>query len=132
MTTVGSKIALNRIDHVVLHVKDLERSKRFYMGLLGMTMNHESSWQAFLYLGEDTSQMVALFEIKEGDFEGPRDMNHMAMVSSQGTYESIKADLEHAGVQVSGRPGDPNCIYFNDPDGHRLQIIYPGEHAGDH
>ena len=132
MTTVASTISLNRIDHVVLHVKDLERSKRFYMDLLGMKMNHDSSWQAFLYLGEDTTQMVALFEIKEGEFEGPRDMNHMAMVSSQGTYESIKATLEEAGVQVSGRPGDPNCIYFNDPDGHRLQIIYPGEHADGH
>ena len=128
MTTVGSKISLNRIDHVVLHVKDLERSKRFYMDLLGMRVEHESSWQSFLYLGPDTTQMVALFEMKEGEFEGPRDMNHMAMVSSEGDYESIKATLEEAGVQVSGRPGDPNCIYFNDPDGHRLQIIYPGEH----
>ena len=132
MTTVGSRVSLNRIDHVVLHVKDLERSRRFYKDLLGMKVNHESDWQSFLYLGDDTTQMVALFEMKEGEFEGPRDMNHMAMVSSQGTYEGIKAMLEEAGVKVSGRPGDPNCIYFNDPDGHRLQIIYPGEHADGH
>ncbi len=132
MTTVRSKISLNRIDHVVLQVTDLERSKRFYKDLLGMRVEHESSWQSFLYLSEDTTQMVALFETKEGEFEGPRDMHHMAMVASQGTYDSIKAELEQAGVQVSGRPGDPNCIYFNDPDGHRLQIIYPGEHADGH
>jgi catechol 2,3-dioxygenase-like lactoylglutathione lyase family enzyme len=132
MTTVGSKISLTGIDHVVLHVKDLERSRRFYMDLLGMKVNHESSWQSFLYLGSEASQMVALFEIKEGEFEGPRDMNHMAMVANQGTYESIKEELERAGVQVSGRPGDPNCIYFNDPDGHRLQILYPGEHQTTH
>jgi hypothetical protein len=24
---------------------------------------------------------------------------------------------------VSGRPGDDHCIYFNDPDGHRLQLV---------
>ena len=132
MTAVGSRISLTGIDHVVLHVKDLERSRRFYMDLLGMKVNHESSWQSFLYLGEEATQMVALFEIKEGEFEGPRDMNHMAMVANHGTYESIKAELERAGVQVSGRPGDPDCIYFNDPDGHRLQIIYPGEHTDDH
>ena len=107
MTTVGSKISLTGIDHVVLHVKDLERSRRFYMDLLGMKVNHESSWQSFLYLGSDATQMVALFEIKEGEFEGPRDMNHMAMVANQGSYESIKAELEHgrrAGVGPSRRP----------------------------
>jgi hypothetical protein len=26
-------------------------------------------------------------------------------------------------VKVSGRPGDPHCIYFHDPDGHRLQLM---------
>jgi hypothetical protein len=24
---------------------------------------------------------------------------------------------------VSGRPGEDRCIYFNDPDGHRLQLM---------
>ena len=37
------------IDYAVLHVTDLERSKRFYIDLLGMTVNHESSWQSFLW-----------------------------------------------------------------------------------
>ena len=133
MTTAQSTIQLNGIDHVVLHVKDLARSRKFYMDLLGMKVNHESSWQSFLYLGSEATQMVALFEVKDGEeFQGPRDMNHMAMVATQGTYESIKAELEQAGVEVSGRPGDPNCIYFNDPDGHRLQILYPGEHPPAH
>jgi hypothetical protein len=26
-------------------------------------------------------------------------------------------------VAVSGRPGDDRCIYFSDPDGHRLQLM---------
>ena len=33
--------------------------------------------------------------------------------------------LEQYGVEVQGRAGDSNCIYFHDPDGHRLQILYP-------
>ena len=40
------------IDHTVLHVSDLARSKSFYMDLLGLTVNHESSWQAFLWCGD--------------------------------------------------------------------------------
>jgi hypothetical protein len=35
----------------------------------------------------------------------------------------LKADLEKHGVVVSGRPGDDRCIYFDDPDGHRLQLM---------
>ena len=31
--------------------------------------------------------------------------------------------LERAGIKVHGREGDPHCIYFHDPDGHRLQLL---------
>src|SRR5262249_33106185 len=68
-------------------------------------------------------QGVALFK-KQGD--GPlatgNDLNHLALNVASGTYEGLKADLEKHGVAVSGRPGDDRCIYFNDPDGHRLQL----------
>jgi hypothetical protein len=40
-----------------------------------------------------------------------------------GDYETLKAELEKHGVAVSGRPGDDRCIYFHDPDGHRLQLM---------
>ena len=50
------------IDHVVLHVSDLARSKKFYIELLGMTVERETSWQAFLECG---SQGVALFEVSK-------------------------------------------------------------------
>ena len=42
-------------------------------------------------------------------------------------YEKVKAVLEEAGFKVSGRRGDPHCIYFSDPDGHRLQLLTPEE-----
>ena len=42
------------------------------------------------------------------------------------SYAQVKARLEHEGIEVSGLPGDPTCVYFNDPDGHRLQLLYKG------
>ena len=111
------------IDHTVLHVKDVAKAKRFYIDVLGMTINHESSWQAFLWCG---SQMVALFQVSEGtEIKPGDDMNHMALRMESGTYEEVKANLEQNGCTVSGRPGDDKCIYFDDPDGHRLQLLYP-------
>ena len=56
-------LEVSGIDHVVLHVRDVERSKKFYMDLLGMTWAHGREGQAFLRCG---SQMVALFAV-DGD-----------------------------------------------------------------
>jgi catechol 2,3-dioxygenase-like lactoylglutathione lyase family enzyme len=123
---INTALKVTGIDHVVLHVSDLKRSKEFYTGLLGMKVAHESDWQSFLWCGE--GQMVALFQSRDGsDVAGGREVNHMALRLEAGAYEEVKATLERAGVEVSGRPGDPHCIYFSDPDGHRLQVLTPAE-----
>ena len=35
--------------------------------------------------------------------------------------------VANAGIKVHGRKNDPHCIYFNDPDGHQLQLLMPNE-----
>jgi catechol 2,3-dioxygenase-like lactoylglutathione lyase family enzyme len=111
------------IDHIVLHVTDVQRARKFYADILGMTVYRESERQVFLHAGQ---QGVALFK-KQGD--GPlttgNDLNHLALRVATGTYEALKAELEKHGVAVSGRPGEDRCIYFQDPDGHRLQLMIP-------
>lgn len=114
-------IQASGIDHIVLHVNDVERAKKFYTEILGMTAYRENDRQVFLHAGQ---QGVALFK-KQGDDPLTRgnDLNHLALNVATGTYEALKADLEKHGVFVSGRPGEDRCIYFQDPDGHRLQLM---------
>jgi glyoxylase I family protein len=114
-------IQVNGINHVVLHVSDVARAKKFYTELLGMTVAHETSWQVFLHCG---AQQVALFD-KRGNtpLTAGNDLNHLALDIAVGSYEAVKAELEKHGIAVSGRPGDPHCVYFHDPDGHRLQLM---------
>ncbi len=109
------------IDHLVLHVSDVSRAMKFYTDVLGMTVYRESERQVFLHAGQ---QGVALFK-KQGDLPltTGNDLNHLALNVESGTYEALKAELEKHGVAVSGRPGDDRCIYFSDPDGHRLQLM---------
>ncbi len=114
-------IQASGVDHIVLHVNDVERAKKFYTEILGMTVYRENDRQVFLHAGE---QGVALFK-KQGDtpLMTGNDLNHLALNVVLGTYEALKADLEKHGVAVSGRPGEDRCIYFQDPDGHRLQLM---------
>ena len=109
------------IDHLVLHVTDVQRAKKFYTEILGMKVYRENDRQVFLHAGQ---QGVALFT-KQGEppLSTGNDLNHLALSVAAGTYEALKADLEHHGVAVSGRPGEDRCIYFQDPDGHRLQLM---------
>jgi catechol 2,3-dioxygenase-like lactoylglutathione lyase family enzyme len=110
------------IDHIVLHCKNVARAKKFYTEVLGMTAYREGGGQVFMRAG---GQGVALFE-KEDDAPvgAGNDLNHLALNVAAGTYETLKAELERHGVEVSGRPGEDHCIYFRDPDGHRLQLMF--------
>ncbi len=126
-------IQTSGVDHVVLHVNDVQRSRKFYtevLGMtayrvytevLGMTAYRENDAQVFLHAGQ---QGVALFK-KEGSapLTAGNDLNHLALNAAAGTYETLKAELESHGVTVTGRPGEDRCIYFRDPDGHRLQLM---------
>lgn len=109
------------VDHIVLHVNDVERAKKFYSEVLGMTVYRENDRQVFLHAGQ---QGVALFK-KQGEtpLAAGNDLNHLALNVATGTYETLKAELEQHGVAVTGRPGEDRCIYFRDPDGHRLQLV---------
>ena len=114
-------VQVTGIDHIVLHVADVERARTFYADVLGLTVYRQNERQVFLHAG---TQGVALFK-KGGDapLATGHDLNHLALTVADGTYEALKAGLEQHGVAVSGRPGEDHCIYFQDPDGHRLQLM---------
>jgi len=114
-------IQASGVDHVVLHVDNVQRSKKFYTEILGMTAYREDDGRVFLHAGQ---QGVALFKKEGGSpLTAGNDLNHLALNVAAGTYETLKAELESHGVAVSGRPGEDHCIYFRDPDGHRLQLM---------
>ena len=120
-----TNIKVNGVDHVVLHVRDLERSKQFYMDILGFEFRHEFSRpdlsMAFLRCG---NQGLDLCEVPVGDIHGGAgDGIDMALRVTAGEREEIVAELAKVGVEVFGRPNDPTTMYLDDPDGHRLQLL---------
>jgi len=120
---MNAPLKVTGIDHVVFHVKNLARAKKFYVDFLGMEVDHERSWQCFLKCG---NQGLALFEAKDGaEIHGGSEVNHIALQLMSDDYQRVKSTLANASIEVHGRDGDPHCIYFHDPDGHQLQLLMP-------
>lgn len=125
MTLAKTKVQVTGLDHVVLHVKDLGRSKRFYTEALGMPVHHETERQCFVQAG---TQLIALFERKDEEIHAGQGLDHIALDVAEGTYDTLKAALDEFGVALDGRP-DHLRAYVYDPDGHRVQLLMPGHRA---
>jgi catechol 2,3-dioxygenase-like lactoylglutathione lyase family enzyme len=117
-------LQINGIDHVVLNVRDIERSKAFYMEILGFGFRSEfarpDAKMCFLRCG---SQGLDLAEVRQGEIHGGAEMNHMALRVAEGTIEEIVAELAKVGLAPVGVSHDPNTVFILDPDGHRIELL---------
>jgi catechol 2,3-dioxygenase-like lactoylglutathione lyase family enzyme len=119
----ASNLQVTGINHVVLHVTDLERSKRFYMGVLGFeepgTSGGPPNMKAsFLRCG---TEGLDLFEVS-GDVHGGQEMNHMALNVAVEDLDQLVSRLVEAGIEASERT-PRNSVFIFDPDGHRLEML---------
>lgn len=129
------RLVATSLDHLVLYVKDIERSKRFYMDLLGFTMTHEHlersavpppeeefdvDVRCFLRCGRN---QLGLFLKDSGEVHGGSEVNHMALTLEGADEAEVRRVLAEAEVEVFSRLGDPTCIYIKDPDGHNIQLL---------
>ena len=118
-----STLEISGLDHVVLYCRDTAVARDFYTGVLGMTAGAESESYIFLSCGD---QRVALFRADDGLPSPRRELDHIAVDVKNG-YDDTVARLRDRGIGVETREGDPRCIYINDPDGHRIQILARGD-----
>lgn len=119
------KLQVTGINHVVLHVTDLERSKRFYTDVLGFGDRDISDGPpgmkaSFLLCG---MQGLDLFEVSE-DAHGGEEMNHMALNVTADDVDQLVTLLSQAGIEAPVRT-PRNSVFISDPDGHCLEIL-PG------
>ncbi|HEY5272200.1 MAG TPA: VOC family protein [Acidimicrobiales bacterium] len=132
MTNVQkTSLKVNGIDHVVLNVRDLERSKPFYIEILGFGFRTEfarpDAKMCFLSCG---AQGLDLAELREGEIHGGSEMNHMALRIAEGTIDEIVAELATVGLAPVGVSHDPNTVFILDPDGHRIELLsVPAQNA---
>ena len=132
----GAKLHVKSIDHVTLVVKDLERSRRFYVEVLGM---REVARPAFSFAGSwFQAGATQIHLILEYSGSGPAGnllpatqrgsrTQHLAFLVHDAA--ATIADLEKAQVHIlSGpkpRPDGYMQVFITDPDGHVVELCSP-------
>jgi glyoxylase I family protein len=122
--------SVSQIDHVSVITTDVERSRRFYGGLLGLKEIPRPSTFDFVVVWYDLGNMHVHLLLKEqADTISPR---HFAL-----RVADAKAAREHFrkhGVETSETTLIPGAdrFFIRDPDGNRIEIIqwlnpYPAE-----
>lgn len=116
------------IDHVVIIVKDIEKTADFYGKFLGEPVTKDK--EQIVYQIGDTK---IFFGLPYGEFE-PHDkdkygLNHLAFgVRSIEELKDFEIKLNQANVKNSGiqidKWGKKEFVWFNDPDGYRLEFYY--------
>ena len=121
-----------------LYVDDMARSTAFFRDVLGLEpmleterlIAFDAGRQGVLLVfarGQSIADMPSERGIVPGhDGRGPL---HMAFAIAEAEYAPWKAHLEHAGVALRGEmrwPRGGRSLYFEDPDGHVLELATPG------
>jgi len=119
--------------HFSLPVTDLDRSRQFYEGVLGLKVVEQSSRMVFLQTGDDFLILAKGNDLMKYDTSKSTPVHHAFKVKPEEFQSSID-DLRKNGVEVfnieernTGVFWGPQA-YFLDPDGNKLEI-YAGPGA---
>ena len=129
---------VQHIDHVVLRVKDMERSVDFYTRVLGCAIKKRNEQYAMIHLGAGNS-MIDLVDI-----DGPlgamgggapgkerRNVDHFCLRVEPFDETAILAHLQSHGIAADkavtryGAEGVGPSIYCFDPDGNQVELKGP-------
>ena len=134
---------LKQIDHVVLRIRDLDRSLNFYVGVLGCTIDKRQEGIGLIQVraGSSLIDLVPLDGLlgRMGgagpQMEG-RNVDHFALQIVPFDEAAIRTHLERAGVAITdagqryGAEGTGPSIYVLDPDGNVVELKGPVPAAG--
>lgn len=126
-------MAIQRLNHAVLYVRDVEKSVAFYTDVLGFTVKIQMGGAvAFLRASASTNDHdLGLFQL--GDAAGPSGagrstvgLYHLAWeVQTLADLADIAEKLSAAGALVGASDhGTTKSLYGKDPDGLEFEIVW--------
>jgi catechol 2,3-dioxygenase-like lactoylglutathione lyase family enzyme len=113
------------LDHVVLRVRDQAASQRFYIDVLGCTLDHVNQPISLIQL-RFGSNLIDLLPGERGEGGG---LDHFCLSIRCEDLGSVRDDLRARGVTVDGDVvprrgafGSGPSLYIQDPDGYRIEL----------
>ncbi|MDY0811067.1 VOC family protein [Kitasatospora purpeofusca] len=126
-------IRVKAFDHLVLNVRDIERSLEFYGGLLGLEPVRVEEWRAgkvsFPSLRVTPETIIDLMSRPRGE----SNVDHICLtVDPLDWQQVIDAGVFHVlegPVPRYGARGSATSIYVQDPDGNTVELRWYPEDA---
>ena len=127
-----SPVRVQRLGHVVIQVRDLERSKRFYTEIFNFRVSDDATAGGVFLTAIGDHHTIGLFpsdgENAEIPPKGAVRLHHFALqVESMEELFEIRAYLKERGVPIvwEGRraQGGHTSVEFLDPDGYHLELF---------
>ncbi|HYC64325.1 MAG TPA: VOC family protein [Reyranellaceae bacterium] len=119
---------VERIDHVVLRVRDTERMARFYEQALGFKVERRLERIGLVQLRAGAS----LLDLVPGEpAKATANMDHLAFKVVPFDRDAIVSRLAALGVAVGetqeryGAEGTGPSVYFDDPEGNQIELKGP-------
>lgn len=118
------------LHHVALLSSDVERTVRFYQGVLGFPLteiveNRDYAGSNHFFFDIGHGNLIAFFDFPGLDLAPYREvlggLHHLAISVEPKRWRELKRRLDDAGVDYLMESG--SSIYFQDPDGVRLELI---------
>lgn len=128
------------MDHIVLRVRDLKRSIRFYRTVLGLDVEHRQPRLGLVHIRAG-AQLIDLVDLKgklgrmggaAPKRRGGRNMDHVALRIARFAPKRLAAHLERHGIAMPepglrfGADGVGPSVYIADPDGNVIELKGPG------
>ena len=125
-------MAITRLNHAVLYVRDVERSTRFYLDVLGFRVVSEFPGAAFLQAADSSNDHdLGVFQIGAAASDSAAGQTsvglyHLAWeVDTLDEFERLMTVLADAGALVgSSSHGTTKSLYGKDPDGLEFEIAW--------
>jgi len=120
--------------HFSLDVADIERSRVFYSGLLGLGEIDRPDFGLPGIWYQAGSVQLHLIQTPPGVDVGSRAPSltplaqHIAFEIAD--YDTVHAVLEAAGLEMMATGADVGQIFVRDPDGNTIEFIKPGGRLG--
>jgi lactoylglutathione lyase len=119
--------------HVGLNVSNLARSKRFYQDVFGFDLAGESNdgGRVFAFLTQNSVVVLTLWQQSDGAFAANRPgLHHLAfqvnsieqVKEAEQRLRKLGIAIHYDGVTAHAEGAQSGGVYFDDPDGIRLEI----------